>query len=282
MIYLSSRRGLSSDGRTFTTVPGQQTYYLRTTTPQERGTPGHRIDPRIWAQEVMAQSRNGEVLLVIHGFRIPQNQFLAEVAHVQQRMASRFRGAVIGLDWPTNGSVFDYIKDHRDAQATAFPLLRDTVNTLLLAKPMAKLHILSHSMGCHFISVALQSALGTPLEPRLRSSLKTISVTAPDVDQATSQAHHPFTRALERTCRSFVVHYSKEDETLHTAEDVYHQGRKRLGRDGFSPPPSPIQSGFDWSQHYRNTYRNPFGVRHSHSWYYRDNTFYDRMAATLN
>lgn len=281
MIYLASRRGLSADGRTFTTVPGTQTSFLRMNTPQQRGTPGHRIDSRVWAQEILSQSRNGEVLFVIHGFRIPQNEFLGEVAHVQTRLASRFRGAVIGLDWPTNGSFFDYVKDHRDARATAFPLMRDAVNALFAAKPTVKLHILSHSMGCHFVSVALQSALGTPLEPRLRSCLRTVSVTAPDVDQATSQAHHPFTRALERTCRSFVVHYSGHDEALHTAEDVYHQGRKRLGRDGFMPPASAVQSGVDWTQHYQNTYRNPFGVRHSHSWYYRDGTFYDQVVGTL-
>ena len=281
MFYLCSRRARSADGTSFTALPAAQTTFLRLWHPQETGTPGHAIDRRVWAREVIQQSANGEVLLIVHGFRIPQNQFLKEVANVRQRLGTRWTGAIVGLDWPTNGRLFDYALDRRDAEATAPGLLADCVNALFAARPGVKLHILAHSMGCHFMHVALRSALGTPLERKLRNAVKSFTVTAADVDQDWSQAHHAFTDAVVRTCQAFVSHYNGHDEVLHISEDRYAQGRKRLGRDGLLAPGRSIQTGVDWTDFYRATYPNPFGILQSHNFYYRDARFYEQLLATL-
>jgi len=282
MFYLCSRRALSSDGKTFTARPGNQTTFLRMHHPHETMTPGYRIDSRVWAREVVQQSANNEVLLIIHGFRTPQNKFLNEVANVRIRLGTRYTGAVVGLDWPTNGRLFDYREDQRDAAATAPFLLKDCLNALFAARAKVKLHILGHSMGCFFIHEAIQSLLGTPLEGKLLNALKSVSVTGADVDQDWSQAHHEFTKGLKRTAGTFVVHYSNHDEVLHIAEDRYHNGVKRLGRDGLLGPGRSFQLGIDWSDYYRATYKNPFGIQQSHNFYYRDGRFYDQLLATLN
>lgn len=282
MFYLCSRRARSADGKSFTSRPGHQTSFLRMWHPQETCTPGHGIDRRVWAREVIQQSTNGEVLLIIHGFRIPQNQFLKEVANVRQRLGMRFNGAIVGLDWPTNGRLFDYRQDKQDAEATAPALFTDCVTALFAARPGVKLHILAHSMGCLFTHVALQSALGTSLEPKLRGAVKSLTVTAADVDQDWSQAHHPFTDAVVRTCGVFVSHYNGNDEVLHISEDRYHDRRKRLGRDGLMAPGRSIQTGVDWTDYFRATYKNPFGIQESHNFYYRDARFYEQFLGTLN
>ena len=282
MFYLCSRRALSSDGKTFTARPGNQTTHLRMNHPQETMTPGYRIDSRVWAREVMQQSANGEVLLIIHGFRTPQNKFLKEVANVRLRLGTRYAGAVVGLDWPTNGRLFDYREDRRDAAATAPALFKDSVSALLAARPNVKLHVLAHSMGCYFLHKAIQSALGTTLEGKLLNAVKTVSVTAADVDQDWSQAHHDFTKGLKRTVGAFVSHYSGHDEVLHISEDQYNNRVKRLGRDGLLGPGRSFQTGVDWTDYYRATYKNPFGIQQSHNFYYRDARFYDQLLATLN
>ena len=281
MIYLASRRALSANSQTFTSKPGTTTSFVRVASPGVNQTPAHRIASTVWAQEVLNQSNNGHVLLVIHGFRVPQHSFLKEVTKVRKKLGSSYRGAVVGLDWPTNGRLFDYRKDLKDAQKTATPLLRDTVNALHLARPTVKLHILAHSMGCFFTSVALQAALGTSLETKLRGSLRTIAVTGADVDQDWTAKSHPFAKALGRTCKRFIVHHSAHDEVLHVSEDRYHSGRKRLGRDGPSTTRPPVLLDVPWTDYYRDRLWRPFAPRRSHNFYYDESSFYATLAPSL-
>lgn len=281
MIYLASRRALSANGQTFTAKPGNTTSFLRTAIPNQSHTPAQRIDPRVWAQEALNQGNNGHVLLVIHGFRIPQHSFLKEVSKVRKKLGSRFRGAVVGLDWPTNGRLFDYRKDLQDAKKTAGPLFRDAVEALHLARPSVKLHILAHSMGCLFTSVALQSALGSSLETKLRGSLRTIAVTGADVDQDWTTPSHPFSQALGRTCRRFIVHHSAHDEVLHVSEDRFHGGRKRLGRDGPAASRPAVLLDVPWTDYYRQNLWRPFAPRRSHNFYYDEASFYATLAPSL-
>lgn len=281
MNYLVSRRKISANGKTFTAQPGNESCFLRVTSIGQTASPGHRIAPGVWAREVLQHSQNGHVLLVVHGFRIQQHSFLREVADVRRMLGSQFRGAVVGLDWPTNGRLFDYRKDRRDAQKTAAPLLRDAVNALHTARPTVKLHILAHSMGCFFTSVALQASLGTPLEGKLRGSLRTIAATGADVDQDWSKAGQPFVKALERTCRRFMVHFSGHDEILHVSEDRYNNRKKRLGRDGPASPQPSILIGVPWTDYYRQNHWGLFNLRHSHNFYYDDPVFYRTLARSL-
>ncbi len=281
MIYLASRRKMSGNGKTFTAHPGPETCFLRVSSVGQTYSPGHRIGSNAWAQEVLRHSQNGHVLLVIHGFRIQQQTFLREVSDVRKMLGAQFRGAVVGLDWPTNGRLFDYRKDRRDAEKTALPLLRDVVNALHAARPSVKLHILAHSMGCFFTSVALRGSLGTALERKLRASLRTVAVTGADVDQDWSRPGHPFMKALTRTSRRFMVHFSGHDEVLHVSEDRYNDRKKRLGRDGPLNPHDPILKDVSWTQYYRDTHWQPLAFRKSHNFYYDDPTFYRTLAPSL-
>ena len=271
--FFFSRRLLGADGK-FSWQPSAKPTYAMIERWLPNGSPARILTSASWARSVLASAKSNEVLIVVHGFNVMQNTFLGRIAKMRASLqASGFKGAVVGFDWPANGRSLDYKKDREDAKLTGPSLVWDGVDLLLKHNPGVKVHVLAHSMGCYATSIALASATGTVLEPKLKRSLKEVVFIGADVDVEWTKPGAWAAESLRRCCGRFTSYGSIHDVPLQFSENNGNPGTKRIGRAGLTHPASETVVDVDGGDYYLNSYRFQHGWLLSHGWYFTDPVF---------
>lgn len=128
------------------------------------GPPHETEDKKTWIDEVVARAKTGEnpntqkpvgdVLVFIHGYNNSQEIVLARQRKLEATLKKAgYKGAVIGFDWPSADSAFNYLEDRDDARESALHLCNCVA--LLTSKEALEceinVHLLGHSTGAYVI-----------------------------------------------------------------------------------------------------------------------------------
>ncbi len=119
-----------------------------------------------------------DVLLFVHGFNTSEEEARFRLA--QMVADSRFGGVPVLFTWPSQSSVFSYVKAKERATASRDPL--EALMSQLAATPgVGRVHILAHSMGSWLTMEALrENAIAG--RPDLDGKLGEVMLAAPDID----------------------------------------------------------------------------------------------------
>jgi len=280
-IFLS-RRNISGPGPVFGKSVGLQPTYVSATVNSSGQTVPTALDASTWAQRVMSTSQNGHVLFVVHGFNVAQRTFVGSLSSIRQMLQNAgYRGAVVGYDWPSDGSYFKYPQDWADACVCAEYLVPEGLELILRHRPTAKLHVLAHSMGSYVTTRALALATGTAAEAKLSNSLAQVAFTGSDADRAWFDDGAWGDESLRRCADRITNYWSEHDEALHASEDRYHPSTFRFGRHQTNHPVSSGVVSVECGPFYKTHYGQVIDPSFTHSWYYKDPTFFRDLLSTL-
>jgi esterase/lipase superfamily enzyme len=164
-------------------------------------------------------------------------------------------GLCISFDWPSMGSVVDYLPDREHARACAFDLA-DVLSELfdwLVGKQAiavtnpalacrAKVSVISHSMGNYLLQKAMAAAWTRKNQPLLVSLINQLIMVAADVDNDLFDATAPDGNdgnAVANLTYRITSLYSGRDAVLGASAGLKHFGTRRLGRSGLAIEPVP-------------------------------------------
>jgi esterase/lipase superfamily enzyme len=196
------------------------------------------------------------VTFFVHGYN---NSWQEAARRYEKLCADLFEGGdsmglCISYDWPSKGSVVDYLPDREHARQCANDLteilseLFDwliTKQTEAMKNPTlgckAKVSLISHSMGNYLLQKAMASAWTRKNQPMLVSLINQLIMVAADVDNdlfepnsSDGQDGNAVANLTYRICAL----YSGRDAVLGASAGLKHFGARRLGRSGLavSPP----------------------------------------------
>jgi esterase/lipase superfamily enzyme len=162
-------------------------------------------------------------------------------------------GICISYDWPSKGSVVEYLADREHARKCAYDLaevLSELFDWLIgkqaiaVKKPSlackAKVSMISHSMGNYVLQKALALAWTRKNQPLLVSLINQLIMVAADVDNdlfesGSSDGHDG--DAVANLVYRVTALYSGRDAVLGASAGLKHFGTRRLGRSGLATNP---------------------------------------------
>jgi esterase/lipase superfamily enzyme len=161
-------------------------------------------------------------------------------------------GLCISFDWPSLGSVIDYLPDRAHARDCANDLA-DVLSQLydwLLVKQQtattnpckAKVSIISHSMGNYVLQKAMAAAWTRKNQPLLVSLVNQLVMVAADVDNDLFDPDGSDAadgNAMANLTYRITALYSGRDAVLGASAGLKHFGTRRLGRSGLATQPPP-------------------------------------------
>jgi esterase/lipase superfamily enzyme len=200
--------------------------------------------------------RQNHVTFFIHGY----NNGWQDAARRYQRLTEQLYsgdeslGICLSFDWPSLGSVLDYLPDREHARACAtdlaeiFSQLYDWLlgkQTAAINDPSnacrAKVSVMAHSMGNYLLQKALASVWTRKNQPLLVSLINQLVMIAADVDNDLFELHHDDSgdgAAMANLSYRITALFSGRDAVLGASAGLKHFGSRRLGRSGlaFDPP----------------------------------------------
>ncbi|MEO0359270.1 MAG: alpha/beta fold hydrolase, partial [Pseudomonadota bacterium] len=256
----------------------------------KRATDG--IDARTqWAKSIIddAQTSKGtvDVVVMVHGFNTDASEgFAAHRAGKDALLRNGLRGAaVVSFLWPSDGVLFGYPLDIRDAKKSAAILAVDCIGAIIQAgKDQGKtvrLHLLGHSMGA-FLILNMFSPGPNHFDTVVKHwSFENVIFFAADV----SQRHMAggMGQGLINRTRRMTNYASKDDDVLFLAKLIRFflwLNTKRLGRQGL--PASLVNQksvvNVDVTQHWRDLQKKHnmdfvTAFKKSHAFYRTDDVF---------
>jgi len=207
--------------------------------------------------------KQSHVTFLIHGY----NNGWDDAARLYQKVCDQLYqgpgslGICISFDWPSLGSVLDYLPVRNHAQECAgdlvvvFGLLYDW----LLAKQQAaannpanackaKISVIAHSMGNYLVQKAMAGAWTRNNQPLLVSLINQLVMVAADVDNDLFDANSSDAsdgNALANLTYRITALYSGRDAVLGASAGLKHFGTRRLGRSGLATRP-PVGKDNIW------------------------------------
>lgn len=281
MNYFYSRRAFNRSSGYFTNHPAMSTSYVGLGPSDGKVSKGGLLSARKWAEAVHNQSGNSHVVIYVHGFNTKQAVMLDRMTAIRTGLAGKgFDAAVCAFDWPSDGVVSSsaYRRDRKDAETTAFHMVMDGVKLLQEHRPDAKVHIVAHSMGA-YLTIHGWGTVGHAYFP---AKVDQAVFIAADVDQNRLLKTGIAGRVMQQRCNRLTHYYSSEDMILDISGKIINGGTKRSGRHGLGPWPAPMFKDVSCVDRYLHD--NPQHKRtesHSHSWYFKDDRFYEDLAKTL-
>ena len=197
------------------------------------------------------------VSLFVHGYNVGwtdaarrYEQFCTDLFSGQDSL-----GLCVCFDWPSYGSVVDYLPDRvraRECAADLADVLSELYDWLLIkqkaafADPQnackAKVSMISHSMGNYVLQKAMAAAWTRKNQPLLASLINQLIMVAADVDNDLFDPNSSDTsdgNALANLTYRITALYSGRDAVLGASAGLKHFGTRRLGRSGLAVRPPP-------------------------------------------
>lgn len=184
-------------------------------------TPAHEMTRSVFLDEVTAlvsRSDEHDALVFVHGFNTSFDDAALRVAQLAYDLG--FQGPAVLFTWPSQGKLFDYIKDQRNADLSAKPL-KDLLLALSQEAKVRRIHIIAHSMGNRVLATAL-TKMGTA-QPNIRE----IALMAPDIDAALFKE---LAREFSKGIGPIALYASSQDRALVASERL--AGYARAGQGG--------------------------------------------------
>lgn len=122
-------------------------------------------------------SRKKNAFLFIHGYNVTFENAARRTAQIAYDIG--FDGAPIFYSWPSQGTVPAYPIDESNIRWTQSNL-RNFLEDFFYRSDAQNIYLIAHSMGNRALTRALMSLVDK--QPRFRSRLKEIILTAPDID----------------------------------------------------------------------------------------------------
>jgi esterase/lipase superfamily enzyme len=171
-------------------------------------------------------------------------------------------GLCISFDWPSCGSVLEYLPDRfhaRDSAADLADVLSQLYDWLLGRQQAAaldpkdackaKVSMIAHSMGNYVMQKAMSAAWTRKNQPLLASMLNQLVMVAADVDNdlfEPSASDGSDGNAVANLTYRITALYSGRDAVLGASAGLKHFGARRLGRSGLAVrPPSGKDNVWD-------------------------------------
>jgi esterase/lipase superfamily enzyme len=162
-------------------------------------------------------------------------------------------GLCISFDWPSFGSVVDYLPDRGHARQSADDLsnvLSEIFDWLIEKQKVAikdpalackaKLSLICHSMGNYVLQKAMAAVWTRKNQPLLVSLINQLIMVAADVDNDLFESNASDGSdgdAVANLTYRISVLYSGRDAVLGASAGLKHFGTRRLGRSGLSACP---------------------------------------------
>lgn len=171
---------------------------------------------------VRASARRSAFVFV-HGYNVTFEDAARRTAQISYDLA--FEGAPVFYSWPSQGTTAAYTVDEQNiewAQAN----LRGFLEEFFMRSDAQNVYLIAHSMGNRALTRAVASLLAD--KPTLRSRLKEVILTAPDIDADVFK--RDIAPSLTATGRPVTLYASSEDLALVASKKVH--GYPRAGDSG--------------------------------------------------
>lgn len=176
--------------------------------------------------DVAARVRDSEgsnTFLFVHGYNVTFEEAARRTAQITYDLA--FDGAPVFYSWPSRGTISAYTVDEQNIQ-WAQANLRSFLDDFFTRSDAQNVYLIAHSMGNRALTRAVASLLAD--KPVLRSRLKEVILTAPDIDAEVFK--RDIAPALTATGRPVTLYASSEDRALAASKTVH--GYPRAGDSG--------------------------------------------------
>jgi pimeloyl-ACP methyl ester carboxylesterase len=283
MDYFFSRRTFNQSKGKFTKDFAALTRYVGVPTNVGEAGSAHLMPQSQWLQAVLGVANSNDVVIFVHGINTSQAEMLIRQRKIGTGLrANGYDGAVIGLDWPSDGTLFGYGRDKSDAKRTAPYLVLDGIGPILNARPGIRVHVLAHSMGA-YLTLRGFSQVGDSGTPGSQAwGVHQVLFLGADVTASWMQAGAWGGLVMDHRCQRLTNYYSTRDDVLALSEIDKAGTAPRAGRNGLS---GPIPAGFAdlyCGEHYDRTVPPAArSVRYSHIWYFDSDGVYRDAARTI-
>ncbi len=199
--------------------------------------------------------KQSHVTFFVHGYN---NTWEDAARRYEQFCSDLFSGSdslglCISFDWPSLGSVVDYLPDREHARDSANDLagvLSELYDWLIVKQQeavddpknacKAKVSLISHSMGNYVLQKAMARAWTRKNQPLLVSLINQLVMVAADVDNDLFEPNSDDGtdgNALANLTYRVTALYSGRDGVLGASAGLKHFGVRRLGRSGLAVRP---------------------------------------------
>ncbi|MEA3247323.1 MAG: alpha/beta hydrolase [Gemmatimonadota bacterium] len=173
----------------------------------------------------LALTRSRDILVFVHGFNVTFEDAVLRAAQITADIG--FDGVVVLYDWPSAGSVSQYVRDLQEARNAGFFLLRILEGVVPAAQP-DRVHVLAQSMGAEVVARAVTLAPAGDSAPRLAQ----VALAAPDFDARVFR--RDVFPALRAHAVRVTLYASSDDDALRASRAVNGVWRLGLGGDSLT------------------------------------------------
>jgi esterase/lipase superfamily enzyme len=205
-------------------------------------------------------------------------------------------GLCISFDWPSCGSVLEYLPDRfhaRDCANDLVEVLSELYDWLIKKQAAAyinqnsackaKVSVVSHSMGNYLLQKAMSSAWTRKNQPLLVSLINQLVMIAADIDNdlfEDSSDDGTDGDAVANLTYRITALYSGRDAVLGDSAGLKHFGTRRLGRSGLAKYP-PTGKDNVWQVDCSNYFPGDVGGMSIHSAYFEHSGTLDLIKQIL-
>jgi esterase/lipase superfamily enzyme len=291
---ISTRRLVGGANRRFEAEPGPPTYLA---SPDNAGSflPDAKVNSdAAWARQIVAELpteidertgktvTSGDLVFLVHGFNTDADHAFAFHKRVSAGLnAARFPHVLVSFDWPSRGTITNYLEDSHDAEIAAPMLVTGGIALFARfteADCRTRVHLIAHSMGAYVTREAFRQSEGHPPASKRAWGLTQLVLVAADISSGSLTNNLSYTM---RDKSQRVTNYSsKFDAALATSNIKRFASSPRAGRHGV--PEEMLDKIVDVDCSDRWTVVREGSNLESHGWYFRDDdVFYPDLAATL-
>lgn len=232
-----------------------------------------------------ANEQQSHVTFFVHGYNNGWADAAARYKSICDQLYSgpTGLGLCINFDWPSLGSVIDYLPDREHAADCASDLatVLSELYEWLLGKQnaagqnpanacKAKVSVIAHSMGNYVLQKAMATVWTRKNQPLLVSLVNQLVMVAADVDNdlfEPTASDGPDGNAVANLTYRITVLYSGRDAVLGASAGLKHFGTRRLGRSGLAVRP-PTGTDNVWDNDCSSFFPDSVGAMSIHSAYF--------------
>lgn len=229
----------------------------------------------------------GDIVFFVHGYNVDAaDAFAAHKTFSDALRNAGFEHVFVSFDWPSKGTITNYVEDSLDA-AKAAPALVESGLALFASRAQpdceARVHVIAHSMGAYVARCAFDFAPHDPSTRQAAWMINQMVLIAADVGSS-SLAGDKAARMLAKAHRT-TNYFSGYDAALATSNAKRLLTSPRAGRWGAPAEIRDRIADVDCSPRYEAFRRTQDGgseIKRSHCWYFDDrDVFIPDLVETL-
>ena len=279
MAFVFTRRDYRAGSDSFTNDVSDRTRYAITPDGADAICAADLMDKAAWVAAVKQAAAGRHLLFMVHGCNVSQRVFLNRLDSAETMLRHHgFSGAIVGFDWASDGMLFNYAGDKRDALASSPYLVLDGIAPFL-NEPNLKIHVLGHSLGAYLTLNGFARAGDAPgARPW---DINQVILHAADVDTQIMRRWGRAEQVMKRRCERLTSYHNLRDLSLAVSRDFLN-GKERAGHTGLDASLPDIfedVSCTDWYDAHMTKYKG--GLNAGHAFYYQETRFFEDVWAVM-